>query len=105
MRALLDGAGVSDAGNVTVVLGNEPNICVEWECWERGRHINISTMAAEWGAYTEDLFTALSPLGVQLAAGPFLFVVLPFLKCRSKRHGDRGALPPPPPPPPPPLAN
>ena len=70
VAALLDGAGIDRPQNVTVLVGNEPNICVEWECWEPGMSINISTMAAEWAAYTEDVFEALSPLGVQLAASP-----------------------------------
>ena len=70
IQHLLVGAQVKHPADVTVLVGNEPNICVEWECWEPGHTINISTMAAEWGAYTEDLFNELSPLGVQLAAAP-----------------------------------
>jgi hypothetical protein len=68
--SLLSGAGATDkASSITVLVGNEPNICVEWECWGTGS-VNISTMAAEWAGYTEDVLAALSPLGVQLAASP-----------------------------------
>lgn len=68
--ALLQRAGVTDASAVTVVIGNGPNICVEWGCYEPGKSINISQMAAEWAGYTEDVLKALSPLGVALAASP-----------------------------------
>ncbi len=69
-KALLSKAGVADRPDeIVVVIGNEPNICVEWECYGSGS-INISTMAAEWAAYTDDVLAALSPLGVQLAPSP-----------------------------------
>lgn len=49
--------------SLPIIVGNEPNICLEWQCTEgEGIFMNATTIAKEFAAFSRDIVQSLSSL-------------------------------------------
>lgn len=82
-----------EGGTLWVMPGNEPNVCLEWECAGGvGVFLPYTTIAAEYAAFSRDVLAALSTLpGLSLAVGPVAQVGFPQCECVPGGGGNNGA--------------
>ena len=63
--------GTPSGDTLHIVIGNEENICVEWQCHESPPLANATQWTAEVATWTRDVLGALRSLpGLSLAVGP-----------------------------------